>query len=285
MRKNILIPTDFSKNAWNALAYALTLFKDEKCTFYLLNVYHIYHLTTDTLLEFKSGEKEFENARNKSRKGLEEMMQKISAGSENPLHRFETLSTYNTVLDAIKDTVQKQDIELIIMGTKGENSPANKIYGSTAVDIMEQVRTCPALIIPQNASYSNGSRKEIVFATNYRTFYKRRELRDLVSISKLYNAAIRVLHVQSNEKLSADQEFNKGMLQDILEDVEHSFHTLTNIKVAEGIHSFIESRDSEMLALINKKHNFFYSLFLQPLVKEIGYDAQVPVLVMQLNKK
>ncbi|WP_281542184.1 universal stress protein [Maribacter aestuarii] len=37
--KNILIPTDFSENAWNAIVYALKLFKDEECKFYLLNTY------------------------------------------------------------------------------------------------------------------------------------------------------------------------------------------------------------------------------------------------------
>jgi len=37
--KHILIPTDFSSNAWNAIQYALKLFKNEECTFYLLNTY------------------------------------------------------------------------------------------------------------------------------------------------------------------------------------------------------------------------------------------------------
>ncbi|WP_373282945.1 universal stress protein [Aquaticitalea lipolytica] len=36
MMKNILLPTDFSDNSWNAIKYALQLFKDEKCTFHLL---------------------------------------------------------------------------------------------------------------------------------------------------------------------------------------------------------------------------------------------------------
>ena len=37
MRRKILLPTDFSDNAWNAAVYALKLFKDEVCTFYFLN--------------------------------------------------------------------------------------------------------------------------------------------------------------------------------------------------------------------------------------------------------
>lgn len=37
--KRILLPTDFSENAANAISYAVRLFKDEECIFYLLNTY------------------------------------------------------------------------------------------------------------------------------------------------------------------------------------------------------------------------------------------------------
>jgi len=35
--KKILLPTDFSKNAINAIDYALQLFKDETCVCFILN--------------------------------------------------------------------------------------------------------------------------------------------------------------------------------------------------------------------------------------------------------
>ena len=37
--KKILLPTDFSENALNAIDYALQLFKDETCAFFILNTY------------------------------------------------------------------------------------------------------------------------------------------------------------------------------------------------------------------------------------------------------
>ncbi|MEJ2113114.1 MAG: universal stress protein [Flavobacteriaceae bacterium] len=39
MRRKILLPTDFSKNAWHAINYALELYKDENCDFYILNAF------------------------------------------------------------------------------------------------------------------------------------------------------------------------------------------------------------------------------------------------------
>lgn len=37
--KKILLPTDFSENVLNAIDYALQLFKDETCAFFILNTY------------------------------------------------------------------------------------------------------------------------------------------------------------------------------------------------------------------------------------------------------
>jgi len=40
MKRKILLPTDFSKNAWNAMTYAIELYKDEVCEFYILNTFN-----------------------------------------------------------------------------------------------------------------------------------------------------------------------------------------------------------------------------------------------------
>ena len=280
MRKNILIPTDFSKNSWNALNYALSLFKDDKCTFYLLNAFQLYYFTTDSLIVPEPGEPNYEKAKEDSEIGLEKIVDGITSRGGNEAHRFETISTYNSVLEAVKNVINKNDIELVIMGTKGENDPTSKLYGSNAVDVMDKVYDCPVIVIPENVSYQEEKRKEVVFATNFKTAYKRHELENLVDIAKKMKAAIRVLHIQDVDKLSKEQEINKEDLQEFLGDVVHTFHTLTDIKIAPGIHSFIESRDSDLLALINKKHGFLTSIFTKSLVKEIGYKPQVPVLVM-----
>ena len=38
--RRILIPTDFSENAMNAIKYGLELFKNEESEFYLVHAYH-----------------------------------------------------------------------------------------------------------------------------------------------------------------------------------------------------------------------------------------------------
>ncbi|MCF4102714.1 universal stress protein [Gillisia sp. M10.2A] len=284
MKKKILIPTDFSKNAWNALTYALNLYKNETCTFYLLNAFQLYHFTTDTLIVPQPGEPAYEKAKEYSEMGLEKLIDGIAFRSDNPHHKFEMISTYSPVLEAVKQTVKEKDIDLIIMGTKGETNPVNILYGSNAVNVMEKVKQCPVIVVPEEAVFLEETKKEIVFATNFKTYYRHNELAPLIELAKHYGAAIRVLYIQQSDKLTPEQESNKEVLEDYLSNVVHTFHTLTNIKVAAGIHSFIESRGSNLLGIIHKKHGFFASIFAKSLIEEIGYKPQVPILVMHSIK-
>ena len=66
----------------------------------------------------------------------------------------------------------------------------------------------------------------------------------------------------------------------VLGPAEVSFHKLYDMDVNVGVRAFVLSRESEMIALINRKHNFFGSIFSNPLVKELGTHAKVPLLAM-----
>ena len=134
------------------------------------------------------------------------------------------------------------------------------------------------MAIPEEFRFSTP--KEIVFPTNYKSTYSRKELNYLIEIAKMHDTSIRILHFSKKTGLDADQETHKQLLDDILKSVDHSFHTLTDKDIAQGITSFVESRNSDMIAFINKKHFLFGSIFSRPLVKEIGYDAIVPILAL-----
>lgn len=286
--RNILIPTDFSNNARMASHYALYLFKDVECTFYFLNAFQLFHFTTDTVIEPKPGEKAYEQAKENSVSGLENFSEQLRTKWQNPLHEFQLISMYSSITEAAQEVVKDKLIDMIVMGTRGEKNIVSTIYGSNAVDLMQKVMDCPVLVVPDSPLLIDKSIKEIVFATNFKSSYRPEEFHPMRDIAKRHKATIQILYVQeskNNKKLTAEQEKNKMILEDILKDLEHSYFTLTNIAVATGIHSFIESRDSDMLVLFKKKHNFFDGIFSRSLIKDIGYKPEVPVMVLNKIKQ
>lgn len=278
MKKKILLPTDFSRNAWNAITYAIELYKNETCDFYVLNVFNATGYAIESMMVPEPGEKLYEEAKEKSEMGLGKTMERLTFRDDNPNHKFFMVSEFNGMLEAIKDIVEKQDIEMIIMGTKGTTNANDLIYGSNTVLIMEKVRNCPVMAIPEDASYKEP--KEIVFPTDYRTYFKRRELQYLVEIARITNAAIRVLYVAKEDTLDEEQENNKKLLEESLDGLQYTFHILHNVDVRGGVSSFVESRESDMITFVNRKHGFFESIFSKPMVKTLGHQSKVPVLAL-----
>lgn len=278
MDKRILIPTDFSKNALNATRYALDLYAKLNCEFYFLNIFHLDNYTTNTLTMPEPGSAEYETAKVESEEGFAKLLNMLALHHDNPKHTYHTISTFNFLSEAIKQTITNKDIDLVIMGTQGATRTKGVIFGSNTVNAMEKIKECPVMAIPEDVRFS--SPKEIVFPTNYKSSFKRKELNYLIEIAKMHNSAIRVLHFKKETALDEDQETNKQLLNDILGIVDHSFHTLSDKGVASGLTSFVESRNSDMIAFINKKHFLFNSIFSKPLVKSIGYDATVPILAL-----
>ncbi len=278
MDKRILLPTDFSKNALNAIRYALDLYEDQICDFYFLNAYQVNGYSIDTFMVPEPGEKAYEAAQMESQNGFEKLMDILKLHNNNPRHTYHTVSTFNSLLHAIKSTIAKHDIDIVIMGTKGMTGADSVIFGTNTVDAMEKVTECPVMAIPENVRFT--APKEIVFPTDYKTNFKRRELNYLLDIALYHKAIIRVLHIEKETKLNRNQMSNKELLESILEGTEHSYHTLKDLKVQSGISAFIESRESDMIAFVNKKHNFFGSMLSRPLVKEMGYRSKIPVLTL-----
>ena len=278
MRRKILIPSDFSKNAWDALMYAMELYKAEPCDFYILNVYNFSGYAMDNIIVAQPNNEYAEAVKEKSMKGLQKILQRVSFHGEGTDHAFYTISKNDNLLDAIKEVVELKDIDLVFMGTKGDTDSFNVSFGSNTVTVMEKERNCPVMAIPPDTVYVPPS--EIVFPTSFKTHFKKRELVHLIDIARITKAPIRILHVQTEKQLSETQVNYKGMLEEYFEDVEYSFHDLEKGNISEAVEHFVQSRDSGMIAFINKKHTFFGSIFSKPLVKELGMHSKVPVLAL-----
>src|SRR5690606_31903750 len=105
----------------------------------------------------------------------------------------------------------------------------------------------------------------------------------LIYLVKIHHAPLRILHIEE-AGLDTVQEDNRSRLDELIEPVPHSFHYLSYVSVPIGIYCFAESRGSDMIAFLNKKHSFFENLLFEPLYKKIGNFAQIPVLVMQVDE-
>ena len=275
---HILVPTDFSKNAWNALKYGLRLFENLNCTFYLLHVNPIptYSGAGTSVKGFSKMAKE--SVLRESKESLDLLLLRIEKISANAKHSFVTIALYDFFVDSIKREVETKKMDLIIMGTKGSSGLKEVTVGSNTGDVITKVK-CPLLAVPENAEFKKP--KEICFPTDYYLRYDLKVLNTLIEMSRMHKSVLRVLHIsKKGEELSEEQLKNKEFLNDYLQDVEHSFHSLTGTDLETAVQCFIESRDIDMIAMVAKNLNFFQRILFRPKVEQISYHTDIPFLVL-----
>jgi nucleotide-binding universal stress UspA family protein len=117
--KQILLPTDFSENSWNAISYALQLFKEEECTFHLLNAYTPVIYNVEYVLGYPAQFGLGDAVRETAQENLKDIISIINDEYNNPNHRFEAYARFDTLISGIREFISEHDIDLIVMGTKG----------------------------------------------------------------------------------------------------------------------------------------------------------------------
>lgn len=226
------------------------------------------------------GERIVDAVRDTSERGLIKTVDRIKSKYGNPNHRFETISSFNLLVEEVKDVVDSLGIHLVITGTKGASGIDEVFMGSNTVRIIKNTKKCPVLAIPYHFDFITPA--EIAFATDFNRFYTTSELMPLIEMARMFNSTIRIVHVQYEIKaLSELQQFNLSMLRRYLKDVEHYVHTVSELNsVSQTLEIFSKELDIHLLALLNYQHSYMEKMTREPIVKRTAFHTQIPLFVI-----
>lgn len=278
MRKQILIPTDFSPNAFNAVKYAFELFKNIESTFYIYHAYFIVASAKGNPMFPVPDESEYRTARETIRVQMEYLKKRISTLPGNEKHKIHFEFEYGFLTDLLKEKTKEDSIDLVVMGTRGVTNDSDIIFGRNAIKVMEKVRYCPVMAVPANVVFEELA--EIVFPTNFEGKFDLKELDTVKRIGSISNSPIHILHIGTENDLSRGQKENKEFLQNHFESLECTFHWLEDVTVLDGILDFVKHRENAMICFVNRRHWFFQNIFSNPLVKNLGIHSTVPLLAL-----
>lgn len=227
MENNILLPTDFSDNAWSAAVYALKLYADKECAFYFL---HATKMRVSKMSNFSNKLTKImsENAK----KDLAELKELAETANANANHKFHTILSTDELQIALETAIKKHNVNLVVIGTKGATKAKELLLGSNTVRTINKIKSCPILIVPEE--YDFVLPNQIAFATNFEREYGDKELRLLKNMATLYNSKIRAVCVKQEGDLNETQEYNCSMLETLLSDFDISCHFMPDYAKKNG---------------------------------------------------
>ncbi|WP_339628603.1 universal stress protein [uncultured Maribacter sp.] len=281
--KKILIPTDFSKNSENSIRYAIDLFKETPCHFFILyvniegsNVKNkpVYDFGTNVLVEIEP------KAINQKLKDLEKFITSLSSKKE--YHLFTTMREQGYFLKTIRKHIQEKEIDLIVMGTRGASELQEFFIGTRSGDVITKVE-CDVLVVPYNAKFKNF--KQVVIPIDFEVDFEDATLRKIADNITSEKAQIKLLYVTKSqiplfEEIELQQ---KQLVQRFSEKLPNpiSFHRVVSKKIEDGIQIFAESMSADLIIMISKDYGLIQRLFLDTTVEEVSFNTSIPLLSLQ----
>jgi len=275
--RTVLLPTDFSENAFNAITYAVHLFKHEQIEFKVLHAYadEVYEQTHGYNLEaFELYKSKVEEA---SDRHLQETVNKMRVLSPNPKHNYTYESSFSTLIDCINSWVEKTRAEVVVMGTQGKSSDT-KEFGSYTVQTMKYVR-CPVIAVPK--VYHEPYPKRILFPTDFNVPFKKTDLKLVSTIAKNFACKVQFLYVTGSDSLSLRQQKNIELLADFFTKGTYELVQKDGLSLVNVINEYVENNQVDLLTMVNHHHSFLEDLLYHQTITRIAHSTQIPFLVLQ----
>ncbi len=271
--KTILVPTDFSEVAENALDYAVEIAKITKAKLVLFHVFNVPIIPAEIPIVIPTDEME-KDAMN-SLKKIEKKLQN-KHGSKLTI---ECKSKCGFPVEEINLFAKENKVDLIVVGMEGENFLIEKIIGNITTSLIKKAK-CPVLAIDKHVKFKNI--KKIALACDYNKTDNNTILAPLKEFAQVFESHIFILNVtQELETVTTVSKAVEGIkLNHSLQNVNHSFHYAMNEDIIEGINDFVDKMKIDMVVMIPRMHTALHNLFHEPNSKRMAFHTKIPLLAL-----
>ena len=274
----ILIATDFTEAADNALNYTDALFRNLyglEVTYVLVHAFKPLVPYTNTPSMPVMSNHELEKELQKKLENLTSDFQK-KQGDQNMVKSYFKIGAVREVLEEIASD-EKPD--LIVMGTREKSAFERMAIGTNTLDVASAI-SCPVLAIPKEAKATIMA--NLVLASDMDDFaispLSYSMLKRLVNRKE---SRLQVLHVFSSEKEAEESEsFDQTAVHDRLIKLDHKHVAIVEDDLPKGIISYVNEHQSDLLALALSEQGFLEKIFHTSKTEKMLYHAQVPVLLL-----
>ncbi len=270
--KQILVATDFSSSAANAMKYAIEIAKVLAVDICAIHAIHptegINNSTYNAIF--------IEDYYNNKRTALKLWAEKLAEESFFPVTSVKTLCDVGFLKTVVTRYLKHNDVNLLVTGVIGATGITG-IVGSNASMLVAKVKT-PTLIIPPGSKFPETP--VITLATDYETRLSAEDVNALKEMVKAFGSEkIKVLYVAEKSGLK-HIETGETRLKNLIHDTHLDFNYTNNSSPLNGIMDFIQTHETDILCLVKHHHNIVYRLFNRSTVNQIMNQTVKAILVL-----
>ncbi len=268
--KTILVPTDYSDVANNALQYAFELARFSNAKLVLMHAYQVPVPTGEAALLLVSPQ----DLQTENENRLKKLEKTLSDKAKGKL-KIESVVRVGFTVDEITQVIKEKHADLVVMGVTGEKI-SEVLIGSHTSSLMTRTQT-PVLVVPKDAKFKEV--RKIVLAYNYNEAVNKPAIDKIKKFADLFKAKILVLDVEKPVTIPMYENTAAGeSLEKALKDVDHAMFFSAAEHIEDGINSFADEHQCDWVAMIPHKHTILSRLFNRSNTKRMAFHTHIPLL-------
>lgn len=256
----VIVPVDFSETSLHAAKYAAQLLTGH----YGVNMvlYHSYSKASEAA---KAGE---------MLEGLKADLMKDHIVNMEVLAHEE-----DDFVDGLEKAARHRKADLVIMGITGRSAIAQVFFGSNTLKMAER-KVCPVLIIPEKADFT--PIKNVMLTSDFKNTVESTPSAQIKDFLEAFKPQLHIVNVDNEHYISLTENYEKEKqeLKKMFEGYNPEFYFMRLFDVDEAINLFAESRNIDLIVVIQKNHSFIGKLLNGSRTKTLSYHSKMPILVM-----
>ena len=273
--KRILVPTDFSKFSEEALKLAAQIAKKHNSEIILLHMLELPQQASDAMGSGKSIPV-IMLYKDKAISSLEKLMDADYLKGINVSEAIEFKKVHEGVLDAC----EKNNIELVIMGSHGTSGFDELLVGSNAEKVVRHSKI-PVLVVKKEAK--DFKARNFVFASDF-SKETRKPFRKMMEFAKIFDSNLFLVMICTPNSFKTTHNAEKVMRDFITNyDIEnYSSHIYNDTNIENGIINFANSVDADLIGICTHGRTGLVHFFNGSIGEELVNHATKPVITFKI---
>ncbi len=286
--KKILVPTDFSETADNAVNVALEIAQKAKATVYFFHTVNTAIDWSNTQMSVPSKpvtvqkQKEMYPEVSKQIAAAQAKLSELSKRAAKMKVESKIELGYNLFHEDLGRFADKNKVDLIIMGTHGASGVKEAFLGSNTLKV---IRTSNAPVLTVKHKHKGFKIKTLIYASDFEETKANKNIERVKAFADFFGASIHFVYVNTPVGFE-DSAYTMAKIHKIAKDNKISKYyaqIYNDFTVERGIGNMSEMLQADMITLSTHGYSGFRHFINNNVAENVANHARVPVLTFRMK--
>jgi len=270
--KQIVVATDFSACASNAMEYAVELAKILNIELCAIHAIHPTEGIDNSVYKAIFIEDYYNNKRQALATWAAGFVSKYQYSDV----KVTTVCEVGSLSAVLTKYIDANPVELLVMGSMGSTGISG-LFGSN-VSMMVSKTRIPTLVIPLETKFSINP--VITLATDFTTDLSQEDVTGLNElISAFKSPTLNVLNILETAAFKTN-ESGENKLKELIKNTTLEFKYIQEDSAKEGIMNYIQGNNTDILCVVKHHHNLVYRIFNRSTINQVMNKSIKAILVL-----